>query len=201
MVARGARRAVAGLMAVGLLATGLAVLVATPARADPSIDELLDRAKAENADNKPVDALRDVQAAYNQLWHDGPLFLTQALFIKEDPQGYGHYDPRADTVFTQKDPLLVYVEPAGYGFKFDGTLYRFGFAVDIEVVDGNGKVRGGAKDFTNFDYVKRTANKEIELSFVINPLGLPPGDYQLKVTINDKVKSQSVSQLLAFSIK
>ena len=192
MVARGVRPVVAMLLAVAL---------ATQARADPSVDELLDRAKAENADNKPVDALRDVQAAYDRLWHDGPLFLTQALFIQEDPQGYGHYDPRADTVFAQKDPLLVYVEPAGYGFKFDGTLYRFGFAVDVAVVDATGKDRGGAKDFTNFDYVKRTANKEIELNFVISPLGLPPGDYQLKVTIHDKVKGQSVSQLLAFSIK
>jgi len=188
-------------VAAGLLAAGLAVVVATPARAEPSVDELLDRAKAENADNKPVDALRDVQAAYGRLWHDGPLFLTQALFIKEDPQGYGHYDPRADTVFTQKDPLLVYVEPAGYGFKFDGTLYRFGFAVDIEILDSTGKQRGYAKDFTNFDYVKRTANKEIELNFVMGPLKLSAGDYQLKLTIHDKVKDQSVSQLLAFSIK
>lgn len=196
MVARGSRR-VAAILTVAVLA----VIVATPVRAGPSVDELLDRAKAENAENKPVDALRDVQAAYDRLWHDGPLFLTQALFIKEDPQGYGHYDPRANTVFTQKDPLLVYVEPAGYGFKFDGKLYRFGFAVDVAVLDATGKDRGGAKDFTNFDYVKRTANKEIELNFVISPLGLPPGDYQLKVTIHDKVKNQSVSQLLAFSIQ
>jgi hypothetical protein len=201
MVARGARRVAAGLLAAGLLAAGLAVPLASPALADPSVDELLDRAKAENADNKPVEALRDVQAAYDRLWHDGPLFLTQALFIKEDPQGYGHYDPRANTVFTQKDTLLVYVEPAGYGFKFDGTLYRFGFAVDIEILDSTGKQRGYAKDFTNFDYVKRTANKEIELNFVMGPLKLPAGDYQLKLTLHDKVKSQSVSQLLAFSIQ
>ncbi len=188
-------------VAAGLLAAGLAVVAATPARAEPSVDELLDRAKAENADNKPVDALRDVQAAYDRLWHDGPLFLTQALFIKEDPQGYGHYDPRADTVFTQKDPLYVYLEPAGYGFKYDGAIYRFGFAVDIEILDSSGKQRGYAKDFTNFDYVKRTANKEIELNFVMGPLKLLAGDYQLKLTVHDKVKGQSVSQLLAFSIK
>ena len=188
-------------VAAGLLAAGLAVVVATPARAEPSVDELLDRAKAENAENKPADALRDVQAAYDRLWHDGPLFLTQALFIKEDPQGYGHYDPRADSVFSQTDSLYVYVEPAGYGFKFDGTLYRFGFAVDIQILDSTGKERGGAKDFTNFDYVKRTANKEIELNFVISPLGLAPGDYQLKLTIHDKVKNQSVEQSLPFTIK
>lgn len=196
MVARGVRAVVAMLLAVGL-----GVALATQARADPSVDELLDRAKAENADNKPVDALRDVQAAYDRLWHDGPLFLTQALFIKEDPQGYGHYDPRADTVFSQQDPLYVYIEPAGYGFKFDGAIYRFGFAVDIEILDSTGKQRGYAKDFTNFDYVKRTANKEIELNFIMGPLKLPAGDYQLKLTVHDKVKGQSVSQLLAFSIK
>jgi hypothetical protein len=185
----------------GLLAAGVAAIIAAPAGADSSIGQLLDRAKHEDADNKPLAALRDVQAAYDRLWQASPLFLTQALFIKEDPQGYGHYDPRSDAVFTGQDPLYIYVEPAGYGFKFDGTLYRFGFAVDVAVLDANGKERGGAKDFTNFDYVKRTPNREIELSFVINPLGLPAGDYQLKLTVHDKVKSQSVSQTLPFSIK
>ena len=186
---------------LGLLATGIAAITAMPVRADSTTGELLDRAKQEDADNKQVEALRDVQAAYDRLWQSSPLFLTQALFIKEDPQGYGHYDPRADAVFTSKDPLYIYIEPAAYGFQFDGTLYRFGFAVDVVVLDASGKERGGAKDFTNFDYVKRTPNREIELNFVINPLGLPAGDYQLQLTVHDKVKKQSVSQTLPFSIR
>ncbi len=186
---------------LGLLVAGLAALIAVPARADSTTGQLLDRARRENAENKPFEALRDVQAAYDRLWQASPLFLTQALFIKEDPQGYGHYDPRPDAVFTTQDPLYIYIEPAAYGFQFDGTLYRFGFAVDVAVLDASGQERGGAKDFTNFDYVKRTPNREIELNLVIDPLGLPAGDYQLKLTIHDKVKSQSVSQTLPFTIK
>ncbi len=195
-----ARRALQGFW-LGLLATGIAASIVGPAKADSTTGQLLDRAKQEDLDDKPVEALRDVQEAYDRLWQASPLYLTQALFVKEDPQGYGHYDPRADAVFTSKDPLYIYVEPAAYGFQFDGTLYRFGFAVDVAVLDASGKERGGAKDFTNFDYVKRTANREIELSFVINPLGLPAGDYQLRLTVHDKVKSQSVSQTLPFSIR
>lgn len=195
------RRLLTTFLAVALVTAGLATIAAAPASADAAIGQLLDRAKRENADNKPLEALRDVQAAYDRLWQASPLFLTQALFIKEDPQGYGHYDPRADAVFTSQDPLYIYIEPAAYGFQFDGTLYRFGFAVDVAVLDASGKERGGAKDFTNFDYIKRTPNREIELNFVINPLGLPAGDYQLKLTVHDKVKSQSVSQTLPFSIK
>ena len=186
---------------LGLLVAGLAAFVAVPAKADSATGQLLDRAKRENAANKPFEALRDVQAAYDRLWQASPLFLTQALFIKEDSQGYGHYDPRPDAVFTSQDPLYIYIEPAAYGFQFDGTLYRFGFAVDVAVLDASGQERGGAKDFTNFDYVKRTPNREIELNFVIDPLGLPAGDYQLKLTVHDKVKSQSVSQTLPFTIK
>lgn len=195
------RRLLTTFLAVALVTAALATIAAAPASADAAIGQLLDRAKRENADNKPLEALRDVQAAYDRLWQASPLFLTQALFIKEDPQGYGHYDPRADAVFTSQDPLYIYIEPAAYGFQFDGTLYRFGFAVDVAVLDASGKERGGAKDFTNFDYIKRTPNREIELNFVINPLGLPAGDYQLKLTVHDKVKSQSVSQTLPFSIK
>ena len=82
----------------------------------------------------------------------------------------------------------------------NGTLYRFGFVVDVAVLDDTGKERGGAKDFTNFDYVKRTANKEIELHFIVDPLKLPAGSYKLKLTVHDKVKDQSVVTTLPFTI-
>ena len=191
------RRVLAGLLAAGLAAT----LTDAVRSAEPSVDELLDQAKQEADQQKPLAALHAVRDAYDQLWADSPLFLTQALFTKESAIGYGHYDPKPDPNFSQADPLYVYIEPAGYGFQFDGALYRFGFVVDIAVLDATGKEKGGAKDFTNFDYVKRTANKEIELNFVMQPLKLPAGDYQLKLTINDKVKNQSVEQSLPFTIK
>jgi hypothetical protein len=186
---------------VGLLAAGFAVVLMAPTgSAGPSLDDLLDQAKREADQQKPLAALRAVRGAYDRLWADGPLFVTQALFTKESAIGYGHYDPRPDVNFSQTDPLYVYLEPAGYGFQFDGVLYRFGFVVDVAVLDATGKERGGAKDFTNFDYVKRTANKEIELDLIVNPMSLPAGSYKLKLTVHDKVKDQSVVKTLPFTI-
>ena len=185
----------------GLLATALAAVLLAPVAADTPIDGLLDRAKSEYAAGKTLQALVDVRAAFDSLWEAGPLFLTQAVLVKEDPQGYGHYDPRDSAVYSQNDPLFVYLEPGGYGFQHDGALYRFGFAVDIEILDAAGKRRGYAKDFTNFDYVKRTANKEIELNFSVGPFKLPPGNYKLKLTVHDKVKNQAVEHALPFTLK
>ena len=185
----------------GLLAVGLAAVLLAPVAADTPIDGLLDKAKSDYAASKTLQALVDVRAAFDRLWDEGPLFLTQAVLVKEDPQGYGHYDPRDSIVYSQNDPLFVYLEPAGYGFQHDGALYRFGFAVDIEILDATGKRRGYAKDFTNFDYVKRTANKEIELNFSVGPFKLPPGDYRLKLTVHDKVKNQAVEHALPFTLK
>jgi hypothetical protein len=185
----------------GVLAASFALVVLAPAgRAEPSLDDLLDQAKREADQQKPLAAFRAVRDAYDRLWADSPLFLTQALFTKESAIGYGHYDPKPDLNFSQADPLYVYLEPAAYGFQFDGILYRFGFVVDVAVLDASGKERGGAKDFTNFDYVKRTANKEIELNFIVNPLSLPAGKYKLKLTVHDKVKDQSVVKTLPFAI-
>jgi hypothetical protein len=190
-----------GRFMAGLLAAGIAVAVLPPAQGnEQSLAELLDQATSDAANHKPLAALRHVQDAYNRLWADAPLFLTQALFTRESAMGYGHYDPRSDANFNQTDPLYIYLEPAAYGFLFDGHLYRFGFAVDVAVLDAAGKERGGAKDFTNFDYVKRTANKEIELDFIVNPLHLPAGNYTLKLTVHDKVKDQSVDKTLPFTI-
>jgi hypothetical protein len=190
-----------GKFMAGLLVAVIAVLVMPRAQgAELSLAELLDRAKLAADQHKPLAALHAVQGAYDRLWADSPLFLTQALFTKQNAIGYGHYDPRPDLNFNQTDPLYVYLEPAAYGFQFDGSLYRFGFVVDVAVLDDAGKERGGAKDFTNFDYVKRTAKKEIELDFIVNPLNLPAGNYNLKLTVHDKVKDQSVVKSLPFTI-
>ena len=192
-----AKRFLAGLLA-SLLVT--AALPATPAKAD-SVAELLDRARSEAAQNKPLDALQSAQGAVNQLWAASPLFLNQALFTKGKAAGFGIYDPRPDTVFSQTDPLYVYLQPAGYGFQLTGELIQFGFVVDLAVLDASGRERGGAKDFTKFDYVSRTANKEITLIFTVDPLKLTPGNYGLKITVHDKVKNQSVAKMLPFAIR
>ena len=196
MLSRGVTRCMAGMLVAGFAIAGL-----PPAHgSEASLAELLDRAKREAAQHKPLAALRTVQGAYDRLWADSPFFLTQALFTKESAMGYGHYDPKPEAAFNQIDPLYVYLEPAAYGFQFDGQLYRFGFVVDVAVLDDTGKERGGAKDFTNFDYVKRTANKEIELDLIVDPLKLPAGNYNLKLTVHDKVKDQSIVKTLPFTI-
>ena len=185
----------------GLLAAGLALALMAPARsAAPTLGDLLDQAKRAADQHKPVAALHNVKAAYDQLWADSPLYINQALFTREGALGYGHYDPRPDANFTASDTFYIYLEPAAFGYQFDGSVYRFGFVVDLAVLDETGKERGGAKNFTNFDYVKRTANKEIELHFLIEPMKLPPGSYKLKLTVHDKVKDQSVAKMLAFTI-
>jgi hypothetical protein len=185
----------------GLLALGIAGALMLPARGDsPSLGDLLDQARRAADDHKPAAALHSVKAAYEKLWADTPFFISQALFTRAGAQGFGHYDPRPDASFTNTDTFYVYIEPAAFGYQFDGTVYRFGFVVDLAVLDESGKERGGAKNFTNFDYVKRTANKEIELHFIIDPMKLPPGRYLLKLTVHDKVKDQSVAKVLPFTI-
>jgi hypothetical protein len=191
-----AKRLFAGLAASLLMATAL------PAQGHAdSATSLLDQAKNEASHNKPLAAVHSTQEALNRLWAASPVFLNQALFTKGKAGGFGIYDPRPTLAFSQTEPLYVYVEPAAYGFQATGALYHFGFVVDIAVIDANGNERGAAKGFTNFDYVSRASNKEISLIFEVDPLKLAPGNYGLKVTVHDKVKSMSVAKTLAFTIQ
>lgn len=145
-----------------------------------------------------VDSLR---LALEAAWNKGPLSVKNVTFVKEPPTGYGVYKPVEKNAFESIDPIFLYCEPIGYNIVKMGEEYRFGFSADFSMLDSEGNVLGGQKDFNKWSSSSRNFSMESMISFTFNLKGLPAGNYKLVVTLHDENSEKSVTFDKEFSIR
>ena len=117
-------------------------------------------------------------------------------------QGLGNFEPLPDASLTADDKLTVYYEPSGQTIEKTKDGFRALLAQD-------GRVRKkGGKDILwqkapMFEYEPKFAALPFRL-FMRSDLsikGLPPGDYELDLTLHDRLaKGTKVMRTVAFRV-
>jgi len=187
---------------IGRTMIALAVLAGSfvPAVAGEVVDlarEAEERAKA----GETVAAVETLRRAIGVLAAQGPLALRRVQFIAEPPKGFGIYKARADNVFRPGEPLIIYAEPVGMGWKTENSANRALVAADFEIRTPDGKILGGQKDFGRFEFTSREQNQEIMTHLTIRLSGAPAGNYVFAATYRDQVNGKSANLTLPFEIK
>ena len=79
-----------------------------------------------------LDAIEKADKEVLEVWNATPLTFRRAIFVSEEPAGFGSYTDRDSNAFKQGEPLIIYSEPVGYAWreKGDGS-YTIGFAMDL----------------------------------------------------------------------
>ena len=182
-----------------LACAATAALVAFPARAD--VEELGRKAAREIAAGQHLEAVETLRSAVGEAALGGPLLFRQHLFTTEAAKGFGLYNPRKDTVFKRGEPLLVYVEPVGFGWQPEGDVYTSLLTTDYEIRTPQGQILAGQREFGRFAFASRDQNHEVMTTLTLNLSGAKPGDYVLGVTYHDKTTGKSASFDLPFKVK
>ena len=148
-----------------------------------------------------VEDIDQRRAALLEAWDKTPLTVRRAIFVSGDPEGFGMYEARNSNVFKPGEPLMVYAEPAGYGWKDIGNaLFEFGFTVDFAVKSPDRKILAGQQDFAKLVRQSHVRNLEFMLSLTLNLTGAPAGDYVLEYTLRDVTGAKSTKFELPFKI-
>lgn len=182
------------------LAAAAFFLIPAVAGAGPLQDKAASAEKA-LGENHAVDALEIMREALIETWLAAPLSIRTAIFVTEPVEGYGRYTSRADNVFSQREPLLIYLEPSGFDWKQEGGEYISALTVDFVLSTREGKVLGGQKEFGRFDSRSHVRNVEYLTNVTLRSGGVPPGDYVLDLTLHDLIGNGTASVSLPFSIK
>ena len=185
-----------------LRAVWIAAVLAAAASAqaqDPAA--ALDKAKADLAAGKPVDAYLTLSNALADLARRTPLFLTAAKFAQGPSRGYGQYDSRPHNVFTRGETLRVYLEPAGFDHARQGELFHVSLACDYAILGTDGKTVAADRNVKEIEIASRQANAELAVDLALPYLDLPPGDYALAVTVRDLVARDAATARLAFRVR
>lgn len=145
--------------------------------------------------------LEKAEAAISEAWEAMPIALRKALFVAEEPQGFGLYNPRADASFKAGDSIIVYAEPVGYGFEDNGNgTWGFGFAVDVAIKNKEGGILASQENYQRAEFVSRSRNRELMLTFTLTFGGAPAGDYIVEYLIHDITGDKQATISLPFSL-
>ena len=210
--------ACAGFLAASLLASPAALAQATqqvtptqqaPDRVAPvpigptpvEISAETRRAQEAASSGRAVEALDALDEAAALVAEKMPLTIRRATFVAEEPQGYGVFNPRDSTSFATRQPLLVYAELAGQGWRQSGDIFRTDLVLDFELRRADGQSLVAQQAFNTIATASRRRNREFFLYVTYSFTGIEPGEYVVRTTVRDRVGNKQSSFDLAFSIR
>ncbi len=151
---------------------------------------------------KPVAAYEMLDAAVDKLWQRMPFMLRKAIFVVGEPEGFGVYNPRENATFKPGEPIVVYLEFAGFGHKPLSGAYEVLITGDAAIADASGeKILANMKDFLKSRMVSRRRNREFMAHLTITLSGAPAGRYQLLLTLKDEVSGKTAKVNMPFEIR
>jgi hypothetical protein len=147
-----------------------------------------------------LEALATLADAQDRVWQKSPLLFRKTVFVASDPAGFGIYDLHEGSTFKRSEPLILYAEPVGYGYRKDGELNVIDLSLDFEVKAKDGRPIGGQKAFANPQLRSRVQNHEFFVKVTYDFSKVPAGEYEVKTTVNDQTTGKAGSFMMPFTL-
>jgi hypothetical protein len=117
-------------------------------------------------------------------------------YVLSDPSGYGSYQPLKSLLFKPNQTLILYIEPANFGYKEfinkNYIQYLMNFSADILISDANYKLISKIENIHIDELRSFHKNKEVFLTIKLEfPSAFPEGKYYIQYFINDDISGKS----------
>ncbi|KMY68715.1 hypothetical protein AAU61_03625 [Desulfocarbo indianensis] len=187
----------AWLLASALALSAPAGAAPSPGQAAPAgprdFEEAVNQARLGLKDKDPARTLNGLRRAVAAAWKRLPFTAIEVHLVAAPPTGFGEYLPRVDNVYRPSEPLILYLEPVGFGVNHDKEkdAYSYLMSADFNLVDSWGHVVSGRRQFGRFEGESRHFPSRLPLSFTYSLSGLPPGEYRLETVLRDMLGKKS----------
>ena len=182
-----------------LFAASTPLAAQSPAPAPPDLARKAQEAESLLARGRVVEAIDALDEAAVALWERSPLVFRRGIWVAE-AAGYGVYTPRPNGNFAPGEPMQVYAEPVGFGWRRNGELYVTDIAADVVFRSPAGKELYRKDEFQLLQLSSRVRNREFMCNFTYSLTGVPKGDY-IATTLRDRVSGKTGSFTFPFTIR
>jgi len=121
------------------------------------------------------------------------------LFLCEEINGYRDYIKREGNTLRSGEPLLLYIEPAGYQIRKEGSEYKIWVSEDASIVNEKGEVIFQKNNWV--EYHRGFVSPVIPFYITNRVTDIPPGKYAFKFTIKDNYKKTFLEQSYKFMVE
>jgi len=187
---------------IGLLAALFASCWSLPIIAKEENDYIYQALKYLD-ENKYNEAVSELEEALTIVKNRASLQLNNLNFCTEDPQMFGIYNIRPNSVFKQDDVFYMYGEPKNFTYnEIQEGIYELHFKGEVYLLDEDNSVIFGEMNFLDFPLTSHVRNSEIFISAAIpvNNLELSSGNYKFRVVIKDVLSQKTTEAIIEFSV-
>lgn len=163
------------------------------------IEQSLEYLKEENY----IMAIDTLEKALLSIREKAQLQLKNLQFTENNPTGFGMYQVRQDATFAQGETFLIYAEPKNYNIKeIEQGLFEIHIKEDLYILDMEGNILWGQKDFLDYHIFSHNPNKELYISnTVTQDTPFPKGEYQFQLVLKDVFSQKTVEQNIEFIVE
>ncbi|MBD3413820.1 MAG: hypothetical protein GF421_05240 [Candidatus Aminicenantes bacterium] len=129
----------------------------------------------------------------------GEKLSIDQLFLCKEINGYRDYVKREGNTIKSSEPFLLYIEPAGYQIRREGSEYKIWVSEDASIVNEKGKVIFQRNNWV--EYNKGFVSPVIPFYITNRVTDIPPGKYTFKFTIKDNYKKTFLEQSYEFVVE
>jgi hypothetical protein len=153
-------------------------------------------------EGKNLAAVTMLNEVIDSVWNKIPFQISFYTLTETASQGFGMYNARKSNIYLKdKAVILLYLEPVGYKFISEKKdLFKFGFAMDLYLLDKKNKVIFNKENFLNQELVSHLRNKEFFLTVTLTLTSLEVGDYTIKLITHDTIGKQQTQILVPITI-
>ncbi len=149
------------------------------------------------------EAIESLEKALLSIREKAQLELNNLRFTESEAIGFGMYQLREGISFAQGETFNIYAEAKNYTIKEVGEeQFEIHIKEDLYILDMEGNILWGQKDFLDYHVFSHRANYEIFITnTVTQDSPFPKGEYQFQLVLKDVFSQKTVEETIAFKIE
>jgi len=153
-------------------------------------------------ENKYNEAVGELEEALILVKSKADLGFVNVLFVKEKAPGFGMYNTRESSTFTQGETFYMYGEAKNYTIKeIDENLFEIYLKEDIYILDEENNILFGQADFLDYHITSHSKNSDIFISNTITQTSpFPIGNYKFRLVLKDVFSQKTTEAIIEFSV-
>ena len=144
--------------------------------------------------------LDEAHAAYLEAWEAAPLAVRKAVFVTGPASGYGLQEERETSTFKPGEPIYIYLEPVGYGWKSEEGVNSFGLTVGLRILTASQQELFAQEGFLDLSTRSKARPTEFFGNVTLNLTGLTPGDYVLELLLDDLASDETATLSMPITV-
>jgi len=162
------------------------------------VEEMLKAAMEKLREGDAAGATNLLAEAIMFIRNDAPLKIAK-LFLCDEVRDYNDYDAKPGFVLKSGEPLLLYIEPEGYGVRKEGGEYLIWISQDVAIKDGKGDVIFQRNNWV--EYKKAFPTPVIPFYMTNRVRDIPAGNYTYTYTLKDHHKNTFLTESFEFTVQ